>query len=113
MVNLSEYQKQTFEGVIETVAVLKLEDWLSSKPNPLNADQMKEWNNLDRDHICVMISSGTNTVTDQFLIPLMQGYNKSNLKKFVDRNTLPVDTDKWVGKTVLLKVDGTFLRVAL
>jgi len=113
MVDLSEYQNDEFEGEIVDAKVMNLESWLGVKPNPLTKEQMSEWNNLDRDHVCVTIESGNAIVTDQFLIPARQGYSKSNIKKFLDKNKLPTDTEAWAGKKVVLRVDKGFLRVAL
>ena len=113
MVDLSEYQNDEFEGEIVDAKEMILAEWLACKPNPLTTEQMAEWNNLGREHICVTVQSGNAIVTDQFLIPARQGYQKSNLKKFMDKNHLPMDTNGWAGNVVVLRVDKGFLRVAL
>ena len=113
MVDLTKYQNDEFEGEIVDAKEMELAAWLSSKPNPLNQEQMKDWNNLERLHVCVTIQSGNAFVTEQFLVPEMQGYSKSNIKKFLTKNKLPLDTEDWPGKKVVLRVDGSFLRVAL
>ena len=111
--DLSLYQNDEFEGEIVDAKIMNLESWLAAKPNPLTTEQMAKWNNLDRDHVCVTISSGNVVVTDQFLIPMRQGYNKSNLKRFIVANKLPAETEAWAGKKVVLRVEKDFLRVAL
>lgn len=114
MVDLKEYLKETVEGVIAEVKVMLLETWLQTKPNPVPEAKMKDWSNLDRNHICVYVEYDGLTVTNQFMVPALQGYTKSNLKKFMDLNDLPPDTDNWKGSKVKLAVDKSgFLRVAL
>ena len=111
--DLSEYQNDELEGEIVSAKLMVLEEWLKTKPNPLSKEQMKDWNNLERDHICVVVKSGNAIVTDQFLIPERQGYSKSNIKKLFNKNSLPLKTEDWVGKKVVLRVDKGFLRLAL
>ena len=113
MVDLSKFKSEEFEGVIVDAKELLLEKWLTIKPNPLKLEQLKKWKNLERKNICVTIKSGNAIITDQFMIPHLQGWIKSNLKKFVEKNDLPPNTKDWNGKKVVLKVDKSgFLRVA-
>ena len=114
MVNLKEYQQDTIGGVILNVEEMLLSEWLKIKQIP--DDKIEKWSNLDRQHICLTVIYGQrkNEITTQFMIPQFSGYMKSNLKKFVDLNKLPLDTDEWPGKLVKLRADNSgFLRVAL
>ena len=70
--------------------------------------------NIDRPHIVLIIKHQLAEVDWFGMIPKAQGWNKSNLAKVMQRNNLPANTEKWIGKEIELKVNSQgFLRVAV
>jgi len=113
--DLSEFAQTEYEGTITEATVKPLREYLKTKRSPLPDKVIDaKFNNPDRENIIVVAECEDVAVSGFFMIPKRQGWNKSNLKRFVDRNSLSLDTEKWPGKKIKLNVDkGGFLRFAL
>ena len=116
MVDLGKFESQVFKGTIKEVREISLREYLEQRHGAKAEKVIAQFNqeNIDRPHV-VLIISHENAEIDWFgMVPKAQGWNKSNLKKVLDRNGLPGDTKKWVGKEIELKVNSQgFLRVAV
>lgn len=107
--DLTVYDKKEFKGKITSVAEMTLVEYLRSKRNPVPEESLTKFSNLDRDHIVVIAEVNGSAVDSFFMIPAVTGYAKSNLRKFIERNDLPLVNSKnlksWLGKEVAIKVD--------
>lgn len=105
--------------MILSVEIMPLKDFIEEE------DRLRKWEKYDEegdtptreiDHVIVNIDLGT--YEKEFIMGRnptnRQGYQRSNVKKFIDKNGLPPTTDGWVGKSVQMKdnADG-FPEVAL
>ena len=119
-VDLKAYGSTTLEGVITAVYVMPLREWLKSKKKPLTDAVIDEkFNNPDRDNVIVVGECNGSAIDGFFAVSKFQGYQKSNLKRFIERNQLPLvelpkEAKKWLGHKAEVKVDGNgFLRWAV
>lgn len=120
MVDLKAYGQTEFEGTITAVYVKPLREHLKGKAHPIDDKTIDEkFKNADRDHVIVIAECEGKAIDAFFLISLITGYTKSNLKRFIERNSLPMielpkENKKWVGKKVkvVLNKDG-YLRLAI
>jgi len=116
MVDLGKFESQVFKGKIINVQEISLREYLEQRHGAKAEGIIAQFNqeNIDRPHVVLIISYDSSEIDWFGMIPKAQGWNKSNLKKVLDRNNLPVDTKKWVGKEIDLKVNTQgFLRVAV
>ena len=120
-VDLKGYEQTTLEGTITAVYVMPLREWLTKvKPKPIsNAIVDEKFNNPDRDNVVVVGECGGSAIDGFFAVSKLQGYAKSNLKRFIERNQLPLvelpkEAKKWLGKKCEVRVDKNgFLRWAV
>lgn len=117
MVDLGKYEKPTMQGTITQVREMTLREYLELR-HGLKAPKIIEKFNeetLDRQHLIIDAKSDGAELDWFGMIPTVQGYNRSNLKRVKERNKLPNNTKKWVGKSIELRVDDKsgFLRVAV
>ena len=108
MVKLDGFDNPEFIGVISRVEIKPLRDHIKEEYH-------ESFSNLERDHVVLHY-----TVDDQekdwfAMLPSLQGYSNSNLKKLRTINPeLPDDTDEWVGCDIRLKLDAKgYLAVSL
>ena len=118
MVDLNKICQTEFKGKITFAKTMQLGEWLQSKKNPVPESNMKKFSGLERDNICIVAEVEGGSVDGFFLIPKATGYTKSNLKRLIDKNGLPlVDTDdlsSWLGKEVMVTVSGEgYYRIAV
>lgn len=120
MVDLKAYGQTEFEGTITAVYVKPLREHLKGKAHPISDAVIDEkFKNPDRDNVVIFAECEGKAVDAFFMIPNFSGYGKSNLKRFIERNSLPMielpkENKKWVGKKVkvVLNKDG-YLRLAI
>lgn len=124
MVKTDSYDSPDLIGVIDRVYVQPLGEYLMDRHGAERyAEIADKFNGLERDNVIVKATIAGSTVEGFFVIPQLTGWNQSNLKGFMQVNSLPAvdtevqkDLDKWVGmpaQGVLVKSgEGTFLRLA-
>lgn len=111
-INLEEMSKGTGEGTITALYIKPLREYLKTKRNPL-ADAVidEKFKNPDRDNLIVVFEVAGSSIDQFFMLPEnARGYTKSNLKRFVDVNGLPLidipkELKKWAGQKVKVKLD--------
>jgi hypothetical protein len=107
MVNMEKYQQESYNGKIIDVAEGKVRDFI--KPEVLD-----KFGEPDKACIQITVDMDGSVSRQIFTIPKVQGYAKSNLKRILEKNKLPNDTKKWVGKTVQMATDSKgFMHIAL
>jgi len=134
MVDLGKFQGEVFKGTISEVKEISLKEHLqqrhgakadnvidqfvkSTRPNKgetkAQAYARKE-TAMDRPHVVLIIAYDSAEIDWFAIVPKAQGWNKSNLKKVMERNDLPPVTAEWVGKEIDLRVNEEgFMRVAV
>jgi hypothetical protein len=120
MVDLSKYGQTEFEGTITAVYVQPLRMWLKTKAHPLDDKVIDEkFANPDRDNIIVVAECNGKPIDAFYMVPSFTGYSKSNLKRFIERNSLPLvdipkEVKKWLGKKVKIVLDKDgYMRLAV
>lgn len=130
--DLGRYSQTNLEGTITSIHVMTLREWLTkAKKNPISDALAQEkftrtdrktgkvTCNLDDEHLIIVGECGGSAIDGFYKLPKVQGYQKSNLKKLIDKNGLPLvklpkEADRWLGKKLAVRVDGNgFLRWAV
>ena len=121
--DLSEFQKTEIEGTIVSAFTKTLREYLKTKKNPVLEQVIDDaFKNPDRLNVIVIAEVDGCAVDAFFMVPTnRRGWEKSNLKRFIDKNGLAmIDTDnpkdfkKWLGKKVAAKIDAKgYYRIAV
>jgi len=64
-----------------------------------------KFENPDRKVLNVSADFDGNQISGFYTIPKLQGWVKSNLKKLVEKNSLPEDTKEWKGLKIRVVID--------
>ena len=96
MVDFSAFQKETYKATITKVQEMTLKAHLIARE--LSAKAIAKFNNLDREHLIITGDMKGSKIEGFYLIPQFQGFMKSNIRQFIERNELPSNTDDWIGK---------------
>lgn len=131
-IDLNKYGQMTMEGEITAIYIETLRDWLTKiKKYPISnevaEDKFSRKNdkgelvcNLDKQHIIIVGVCDGAPIDGFFMVPKgVRGYEKSNLKKFIEKNDMPLielpkGGKKWLGKKAEVKVDKNgFMRWAI
>lgn len=122
MPNLEHYGKSEFMVVCSKVVVTKLEklfqtdeqkeaflDAIKRYPKNITTKEQKEIyrkERITRDGLAIYYKLADNSERYEFVVlPKETGYANSNLKKIIDTNSLPMDTDEWIGKELRCGLD--------
>jgi len=123
MVNLEKFMGDEFEAEVTGVSEVPLKVHIGTRWENFKAAMRKpdsrasaSWSAEDFERfkdergarkVLVVGYEIFGTVRDEWLtIPMGSGYEKSNLKKVMDKNPgLGADTREWPGKTVLVSLD--------
>lgn len=115
--DLKQFENQTFVGKIKEVREISLREYLEQRHGAKAPAVIEKFNeeNIDRPHVVIIVSYETQEIDWFGMIPKSaQGWTRTNLYSMMNRNGLPANTDKWVGKDIELKLNSQgFLRVAV
>jgi len=124
MPNLENYGKTEFTVTCSKVEVSTLEklfktdeqkqaflDAIKRFPNNCVTKEQKEKyksSRIKRDGLVIYYTLADGSERYEFMIlPKETGYGNSSLKKFIETNQLPMDTDKWKGLALKCRLDET------
>jgi len=120
--NLEHYGKSEFKVTCSKIVVTKLEklfqnneqkesflDAIKKYPKNVTTKEEKQKYKLERitrDGVAIYYKLSDGSERYEFVVlPKETGYANSNLKKIIDINSLPMDTDLWIGKELRCGID--------
>jgi len=120
-INLEELSKGSAEGTITSFSIKTLREYLKTKRNPLTDKVIDEkFKNPDRNNLIVVFEVAGSAIDQFFMLPEnARGFQKSNLKRFIDVNGLalidiPKGLKKWAGQKVKVHLDANgYYRLVL
>lgn len=106
-----DFQSTEYSATVTAVHIKPLKEFIEEE------DRLVKWEKFDEegdrptrevDHVQVTIDLGS--YEKGFILGRdpgsRQGYTRSNVKKFIDKNGLPAIASQWIGKSVQMRDDA-------